>query len=110
MNKTLLLLLMTIGLSLLVSGCQNSSAAGPQPSVTTGLTANRSERMQTMVDDLKARGYSEERAKRIAAKEIPVVETTYTESISGVLSGRAAKEKAEKEQFLKEFSKSGARH
>lgn len=62
--------------------------------------------MRAIVGDLKAKGYSEERAKQVASKEVPALETSYTESLADVLSGAARKRKDEQEKFEKDLTNS----
>ncbi len=106
MNKTALVFATAlIGLS--AGGCHGHRASSDtKPTVTTGMTDNREERMRARIDELKAKGYPEERATRIAAKEVSAMETTYSESLGGVLTGKAGKEKADQAKFEKDFAKS----
>ena len=62
--------------------------------------------MSAIVDDLKAKGYSEERAKQVASKEVPALETTYSESLADIVSGAAQKRKDEQEKFEKDLANS----
>lgn len=62
--------------------------------------------MRAIVDDLKAKGYSEERAKQVASKEVPALETSYTESLADILNGTAQKHKDEQEKFEKDLADS----
>jgi hypothetical protein len=86
-------------------GCGNFHFVHEKPSVTTGLAEDRGERVAALVDDLKAKGYSEDRAKEVASREVPFVETTYSEPLWSILTGAAQKEKAEKEKFQKDLVK-----
>lgn len=84
---------MSAALVLSSIGCSNWSVAKPKSSVKTGLSENREQRMSAIVEDLRARGYSEERAKQAAARQVPLMATTYSESLSSILAGDAKRKK-----------------
>jgi hypothetical protein len=86
-------------------GCSNFHFVHEKPSVTTGLAEDRDERVAAGVDDLKAKGYSEDRAKEVASREAPFVETSYSEPLWSILTGAAQKQKAEKEKLEKDLAK-----
>jgi len=96
----------SVALAFSSAGCINWHHVNEKPSVTTGYPEDREERMSAIVDDLKAKGYSEERAKQVASKEVPALETSYTESLADVLSGAAQKRKDEQEKFEKDLANS----
>jgi hypothetical protein len=88
-----------------ILGCSNIHSVNEKPSVTTGLAENRDERVAAVADDLKAKGYSEDRAKKVASRQAPFVETTYSESLWSILTGAPQKQKAEEEKFEKDLAK-----
>jgi hypothetical protein len=96
----------SVALAFSTAGCINWHHVNEKPSVTTGYPEDREERMSAIVDDLKAKGYSEERAKQVASKEVPALETTYSESLADIVSGAAQKRKDEQEKFEKDLANS----
>ena len=104
MNKNVLLAMVAASASSIV-GCSNIHFVKGKPSVTTGLEEDRDERVAAVVDDLKAKGYSEDRAKAVASRQAPFVETTYSESLWSILTGAAQKQRAEKAKFEKDLAK-----
>jgi len=88
-----------------IVGCSNIHFVKERPSVTTGPAEDRSERVAAVADDLKAKGYSEDRAKAVASRKTPFVETTYSEPLWSILTGALQKQKAEKEKFEKDLAK-----
>ena len=86
-------------------GCSNWQVAKSSPSVSTGFAADRDQRISNTTDDLKAKGYSPERAQRVAERQTPIEETTYTESLSDILTGEAQKQADKQEKFEKDISK-----
>ena len=89
----------------LLPGCGTFHNVTEKPSVTTGLAEDRDERVAAAVADLRAKGYSEDRAKLVASREFPLIETTYSESLWSILTGARLKQTAEKELLQKELVK-----
>jgi len=98
----------TAGVSLAIStiGCANWHHVNEKPSVTTGYPEDREERMRSIADDLKAKGYSEERAKQAASRDVPALETSYSESVADIINGAAQQRKDAQEKFEKDLANS----
>lgn len=104
MNKNVLLAMVAAS-AFSILGCSNIHFVHEKPSVTTGLAEDRDERVAAVADDLKAKGYSEDRAKEVASRQAPMIETTYSESLWSILTGASQKQRAEKEKFEKDLAK-----
>ena len=89
----------------LVLGCGTIHYVMEKPSVTTGLAEGRDDRVAAAVADLRAKGFSEDRAKLVASREFPLIETSYTESLWSVLTGARLKQMAEKESLRRDLVK-----
>jgi len=89
----------------LMAGCGTIHHVTEKPSVTTGLASDRDERVAAVAADLRAKGYSEDRAKSVASREFPLIETSYSESLWSILTGARLKQTAEKESLRKELAK-----
>lgn len=86
---------LAIALVLSAVGCSHQTTAKPQRSVTTGVAANRQQRVEEAARDFRAKGYSEERARQAAERQVPFVETTYSESLSSMVGGEDKQQKFE---------------
>jgi hypothetical protein len=86
-----------------LGGC---AVLSPEPPKTeTGLARNRDQRLEQAYETYRRRGFSDERARAAASKDVPLVETTY--STSTLTGGPAEKDSfdAGLEKFAKDRSR-----
>lgn len=101
---TKLILVLVSSLLLVTVGCRHTRSSRTQepatPVTTTEFTPNREQLVRDRAEELRAKGIPPDQALRLAQGQIPVVQTTTTQSAS------AEKERKAKEKFEKDLSKS----
>tara|TARA_R110002050_G_scaffold17516_4_gene51918 strand:- start:118 stop:441 length:324 start_codon:yes stop_codon:yes gene_type:complete len=101
--KHILLLMMSAATVFSSLGCSHWNASHVKPTTTTTFTQNRDGRINAVARTLVAKGYSEDRAKQVAAKQVPWTETTTTVPLSRLFSGSRKQDK-----FYEDLAKSEA--
>jgi len=101
MIKLVLSVVFTVAFSATV-GCSSSPPPKEKASITTEttFTQDRDQRIKDRADYLKTQGVPADVAKRRAAQQVPIAETTTTQT------GDVQKQKDAQEKFEKDLSKS----
>lgn len=104
--KTYAFLFTVLAVLVMQLGCSSTSARNPKPRTQTVLTPDREARMNALVKRLTDKGYSLDRAKRIAAEEVPLTEEqSAPQPLVDVFTGAAAKREAEDTEFRRDLDK-----
>ncbi|MFT3869940.1 MAG: hypothetical protein QM715_15930 [Nibricoccus sp.] len=102
MTKVILVLLSS--LLLVTVGCSHTRASKKKepatPVTTTEFTPNREQLVRDRAEELRTKGIPPDQALRLAQGQIPVVQTTTSQSAS------AEKERKAQEKFEKDLNKS----